>query len=735
MLYLGFLLHDELEMIMKKILLSFFVCTMSMYTYAQKITLENIYGGKYGEKSLRGVNSMNDGENYTILNEKGLVKKTYQSTVNKSLDKETVLVPGRFEGYEFSSDERYVLLQTNTKSIYRRSFTATFEVYDTETKAKVKVFDGKPIQEPLFSPDASKVAFAYQNNLYIQDLKSNQVTQITTDGKKNEIINGICDWVYEEEFGFVRAFDWNANGTALAYIRFNESKVKEINLPIYYQNLYPEDLSYKYPKAGEQNSEVSLFVYNLKTKTTDGVNLGEVENYYIPEIKFTKDANQLAVVTSNRHHNKVDVSFYDINSKKLNKLFTETNKAWIETDNFTLEFLDDNSFLWTSERDGNNHIYHYLPNGKLKNQVTKGDWEVTNFYGYNPVNKTIYYQSNANKGKRISTERQVFATSLDGNRTQQLTHLNGTNNAAFSNNFTYFINTFSNIDTPRTISLVETKSGKDLGVIVNNEAVKERLKADNIGTKELFTLTTADGIDLNAYVIKPKDFDPAKKYPVLMYQYSGPGSQNVNNAWQSSNDYWHQMLAQEGILVFCIDGRGTGYKGEEFKKSTYMELGKHEVEDQIAAAIEIGKLPYVDESRIGIWGWSFGGYMSSNALFKGNDVFKAAIAVAPVTNWRFYDTVYTERFMRTPQENASGYDNNSPINHVDKFKKGKFLLVHGTADDNVHPQNSFELAEALVQANKDFEMMYYTDKDHGIYGGNTRVHLYRKMTNFLKNNL
>ena len=720
---------------MKKTLFSFLVCTLSLYTYAQKITLESIYGGKYGEKSLRGVNSMNDGENYTILNEKGLVKKTYQSTVNKALDNEVVLVPGKFQGYEFSSDERYVLLQTDRKGIYRHSFTASFEVYDTETKRKVKVFDGKPIQQPLFSPDASKVAFAYENNLYYQDLKSNQVIQITTDGKKNEIINGICDWVYEEEFGFVRAFDWNATGTALAYIRFDESNVKEINLPVYYKNLYPDEMRFKYPKAGEQNSEVSLFVYNLKTKTTDGVNLGEVENYYIPEIKFTNDANQLAVVTSNRHHNKVDVSFYDINAKKINKLFTETNKAWIETDHFTLEFLPDNSFLWASERDGNNHIYHYLPNGKLKNQVTKGDWEVTRFYGYNPANKTIYFQSNADKGKRVSTERQVFATSLDGKKTKQLTNLNGTNSAAFSKNYTYFINTFSNIDTPRTISLIETKSGKDLGIIIENEALKNKLEADNIGTKELFTLTTADGIDLNAYVIKPKDFDPTKKYPVLMYQYSGPGSQNVNNSWQSSNDYWHQMLAQEGILVFCVDGRGTGYKGEDFKKVTYMELGKHEVEDQIAAAVEIGKLPYVDADRIGIWGWSFGGYMSSNALFKGNDVFKAAIAVAPVTNWRFYDTVYTERFMRTPQENASGYDDNSPINHVDKFNKGSFLLVHGTADDNVHAQNAFELAEALVQANKDFEVMYYTDKDHGIYGGNTRVHLYRKMTNFLKKNL
>lgn len=719
---------------MKKIILSLAVFALSVCSFAQQITLEGIYGGKYRENSLYGVNSLNDGENYTVLTKEGLVKRSYASTLKKDEAADVVLVPGKFEGYEFSNNERYVLLQTNANQIYRHSFTAKFEVYDTQTKAKTLVFDGKGIQEPLFSPDASKVAFAFDNNLYIQDLKTNKVTQVTTDGKKNNIINGINDWVYEEEFGFVRNFDWNADGTSLAYVRFDESKVKEINIPIYYHNLYPEELRYKYPKAGQDNSEVSLHVFDTKNNATTNVDLGGVQNYYIPKIKFSTKANLLTVVTSNRHQNNVDVSFYDINTKKVNKLFTETNKAWIETDNLTVEFLADNSFLWTSERDGNNHIYHYADNGKLINQVTKGDWEVTNYYGYNPVNKTLYYQSNANNGKRISTERQISAISLDGKKSTMLTKNNGTNSAAFSKNFTYFINTFSSVTTPKTISLVESKSGKDLGVIVNNQPLKEKLNADNIGTKELFVLKTAAGNELNAYVIKPKDFDPNKKYPVLMYQYSGPGSQNVNNTYFNSNDYWHMMLAQEGYIVFCVDGRGTGYKGEEFKKQTYLQLGKYEVEDQIAAAKEIGNLPYVDKARIGIWGWSYGGFMASNVLFKGNDVFKAAIAVAPVTNWRYYDSVYTERFMRTPEENAAGYDDNSPINYANQLK-GNFLLIHGSADDNVHPQNTFELSEALVQANKDFDMAIYTDKDHGIYGGNTRVQLYRKMTTFLKKNL
>ncbi|WP_291092540.1 S9 family peptidase [Empedobacter sp. UBA6745] len=719
---------------MKKFILSLAVLAMGAYSYAQQITIEGIYGGKYRENSLYGVNSLNDGENYTILTKDGLVKRSYELTLKKGQTSDVVVVPGKFEGYEFSSDERYVLLQTNSHQIYRHSFTAKFEVYDTQTKSKVLLFDGKGIQEPLFSPDASKVAFAFENNLYIQDLKSNKVTQVTTDGKKNNIINGINDWVYEEEFGFVRNFDWNADGTSLAYVRFDESKVKEINIPIYHNNLYPQELRYKYPKAGQDNSEVSLHVFDTKNNSTANVNLGGVQNYYIPKIKFSTKANLLTVVTSNRHQNNIDVSFYDINAKKINKLFTETNKAWIETDNLTLEFLADNSFLWTSERDGNNHIYHYADSGKLINQVTKGDWEVTNYYGYNPGNKTLYYQSNSNNGKRISTERQISSVSLDGKKTTMLTKNNGTNSAAFSKNFTYFINTFSNITTPKTISLVESKSGKDLGVIVDNTSLKDKLTTDNIGTKELFVLKTAAGNELNAYVIKPKNFDPNKKYPVLMYQYSGPGSQNVNNAYFNSNDYWHMMLAQEGYIVFCVDGRGTGYKGEAFKKQTYLQLGKYEVEDQIAAAKEIGNLPYVDKSRIGIWGWSYGGFMASNVLFKGNDVFKAAIAVAPVTNWRYYDSVYTERFMRTPEENAAGYDDNSPINYANELK-GNFLLISGSADDNVHPQNTFELSEALVQANKDFDMAIYTDKDHGIYGGNTRIQLYRKMTNFIKKNL
>lgn len=719
---------------MKKLLL--LVGVFSMLTVsAQQITLEGIWGGKYYAQGLWGISSMNDGEHYTVREQNGIYSYTYSSFINQT-DSKNVIVEGSFDGYAFSSDEKFVLVSTDTQPIYRHSATATWKVYNRESKAFTTIFDGKGIQEPTFSPDASKVAFVYDNDLYYQDLNTQKVTQVTTDGKKNEIINGICDWVYEEEFGFVRHFDWNADGTALAYVRFDESEVPEYFIQLYENQLYPNEMRFKYPKAGEDNSKVSLHTYDLKSVKTHTIDLSSVENYYIAQIKFTPEKNTLAVLTTNRHQNKVDVNFVDLKSHKVKKLFTETDDKWIETSDFTFEFLADNSFIWASERDGNRHLYHYNKEGKLINQITKGDWEVTSYYGYNVKDKTIYFQSNANNGKRISTEKQIHKINLDGKKILALTDRNGVNSAQFSKTFEYFINPFSSLQQANTYYLRSGKDKKEFGVIVGNSDAEIRLASDGLGTKELTTIKV-NGVDLNAYVIKPKDFDPNKKYPVLMYQYSGPGSQSVMNSWHNANDQWHFMLAQKGYLVYCVDGRGTGGKGVAFKKQTYLDLGKLEVEDQIGAAKEIAKLPFVDENRIGIWGWSYGGYMSSNCIFRGGDTFKLAIAVAPVTNWRYYDTVYTERFMRTPQENPEGYDRNSPITYAEYFddRKNKFLLIHGMADDNVHVQNAMDLADALIMANKQFDMMMYPDKNHGIYGGNTRLQLFTLMTNYIINNL
>jgi dipeptidyl-peptidase-4 len=601
-------------------------------------------------------------------------------------------------------------------------------LYDTTNKKVSKVFDFQ-VQEPTFSPDGKKIAFARDNNLYVFDIASKQITAITSDGKKNSVINGITDWVYEEEFAFVRAFDWSKDSKKVAYIRFDESQVPEFSMSMFKKDLYPTVETFKYPKAGEKNSEVSLHIYDVTSKGTQNVNLSQYADFYIARMKWTNENNVLSAQVLNRHQDNLDLLFIDGNSGATKVVLNEKDKAYIDvTDNLT--FLKDNSFIWTSEKDGFNHIYLYDKTGKLKNQVTKGNWEVTNYYGFDEKNNTVFYQSVENG----SINRDVYSINLNGKNKVRLSKSTGTNAATFSPNFQYFITTFSSATQPTTYTLNEAKKGAQVQVIENNEALATKLKGYDLPAKEFFVLKTAKGNELNAWILKPKDFDPNKKYPVFMYQYSGPGSQQVNNDWNGTDDYWFQMLAQQGYIVACVDGRGTGFKGAAFKKVTQKELGKYEVEDQIDAAKVIGNYPYVDKNRIGIWGWSYGGFMASNCILKGADVFKMAIAVAPVTNWRFYDSIYTERYMQTPQENATGYDENSPINHVNKLK-GKYLLIHGSGDDNVHVQNSMQMIEALIQANKQFDSEIYPDKNHGIYGGKTRIQLYTKMTNFIKENL
>jgi dipeptidyl-peptidase-4 len=597
-------------------------------------------------------------------------------------------------------------------------------VYDIASK-KLSKFTEKAIQEPTFSPDGNKVAYAFENNLYVFDFGSNKETQITTDGKKNAVINGITDWVYEEEFAFVRAFDWNANGTKIGFIRFDETNVLEFSMDMYNQGLYPTQSVFKYPKAGEKNADVSLHIYDVNASKTQKIDLSNYTDFYIARLKWTNDANILSAQVLNRHQDNLDLLFVDGNSGAKKVVLNEKDKAYVDvTDNLT--FLKDNSFIWTSEKDGFNHIYHYDKSGKLKNQVTKGKWEVTSYYGFDEKNKTIYFQSVENG----SINRDVYSISIDGKSKKRITLKTGTNNATFSPNFQYFINTYSSATSAPYYSLNDSKTSKEVKKIQSNEAVEEKLAKYAISPKEFSTITTEKGHVLNTWMIKPKDFDPTKKYPVFMFQYSGPGSQQVANTWNGTNDYWFMMLAQKGYIVACVDGRGTGFKGADFKKCTQKELGKYEVEDQIDAAKVFGKYTFVDKSRIGIFGWSYGGFMASNCIFQGADTFKTAIAVAPVTSWRYYDSIYTERYMQTPQENASGYDNNSPITHVNKLK-GNFLLIHGTADDNVHVQNTMKMVEALVQANKQFDWAIYPDKNHGIFGGKTRLQLYTKMTNFI----
>ncbi len=699
----------------------------------KQISVEKIYAGEFDTEGLPLLQSMKNGKQYTILNfdrsngSSRLDKYDYTTlekveTIVSSSDLESIQ---NFSSYSFSEDESKILLATQVEPIFRRSTLGIFFVYDIESKSLTKVSDAK-IQEPLLSPDGRQVAYVSNNNLYIFDITSKKTRQITDDGVKNKIINGVTDWVYEEEFAFVRAFAWNSNGTKIAFLRFDETDVPEFSMDVYGAELYPRPYVFKYPKAGENNAIVTLHMFDVQDGQISKVDLGDA--YYIPRIKWMHNSNYLSVQTINRHQDHLMLHAVNATDNSVSLLLEERDKAYVDvTDNLT--FLADDSFIWTSEKDGNNHIYLYNDEGQLMNQITKGQWEVTNYYGYDQNEDRVYYQSTENG----SINRGVYSISSGGKNKEALAADKGTNTADFSADFTYFVNTYSNATTPPVYTLHLALTGKKLKSIKDNAALKQKLSGYDISFKEFSTLKV-NGNDLNMYMIKPKDFDSSKKYPLFMTQYSGPGSQSVANRWMASNDYWHEMLAQQGYIIACVDGRGTGFKGSDFKKITQKELGKYEVEDQIAAAKKLSELPYIDAKRTGIWGWSYGGFMSTNCILKGNDVFETAIAVAPVTSWRFYDSIYTERYMQTPQENASGYDDNSPFNYPELLK-GDYLLIHGSGDDNVHVQNSMRMIEALVQANKQFDWAIYPDKNHSIYGGNTRVHLYNMMTNFIKDNL
>ncbi len=723
---------------MKTSLIYLFSCLFVFTATSQKtsFSLDQIWDGSFRTQGLSALHSMNNGQQYSVLNFDRATRSTSIDLYDyKTLSKVKTIASSKtmdaipyFSNYIFSEDERKVILETNTETIYRHSVLGHYYVYDVNSESLEMISEDK-IQEPTFSPDGTKVAYGHNNNVFIKDLLSGITKQITFDGEKNKIINGITDWVYEEEFAFVRAFEWNASSDTIAFIRFDETQVPEFSMDIYGTDLYQTQEVFKYPKAGEKNAIVSLHFYDLNSENTSTVSLSKkYQDFYIPRIKWTNDPNILSAQFLNRHQNTLDLWMINPRSNQSNLVLSEHDEAYVDvTDNLT--FLQDNSFIWTSEKDGFNHIYHYSKEGKLITQITKGDWEVTNYYGYNESAHSIYYQSVENG----STNRDVYSIRLNGKRKKRLSLAEGTSDASFSADFTYFIKTYSNASTPPKYTLNDSKTGRLLKNIKDNSALLKTLSNYKFSNKEFSTINV-NGNDLNMWMLKPADFEASKTYPLLMFQYSGPGSQKVANSWFTARDYWHQYLAQQGYIVACVDGRGTGFKGADFKKITYLNLVKYETEDQIQAAKQISELPYIDASRIGIWGWSFGGHMSTNCLLKGNDVFKMAIAVAPVTSWRFYDTIYTERFMRTPQENPIGYDDNSPFNYPELLK-GDYLLVHGSGDDNVHVQHTMRMVEALIQADKQFDWAIYPDKNHGIYGGNTTKHLYTKMTNFLHEKL
>lgn len=706
-------------------------------TELKQVSLADIWSdGTFRAETVRGLRSMNDGVHYTVLesSENGISLSKYNYKAGKRVESLLSSDELKFEGknlqiddYEFSADEKKVLIATEVEAIYRRSSKAYFYVVDLETK-EVKQLSNKGKQLYAdFSPSGEKVAYVQDNNLFYKDFESGNEVQITTDGEKNKIINGASDWVYEEELELSQAFEWSADGKKIAFYKFNEEAVKQWNMKIY-DGLYPTNEQFKYPKAGEENAKVEIKLFDISTNITIPVKLN-VAYEYLTSIQWTKDANQLAVMSSNRHQNELNINLVNAKDGSSKVIYTEKSETYIEMP-FHVHFTDDEkSFIILSEKSGFRHLYLHDMSGKLKQQLTKGNWPVTEFYGLDSKNKKVFYQS----AETSPMDRNIYSVDLKGKNKKRLSEKDGTNDAAFSSSFSYFINYHTTANTPNYITLNDA-TGKEIRVLKDNSELKEKLSEYQLSEKTFFDFETSEGIKLNAWMIKPADFDASKVYPVFLTIYGGPGSQTVTNSWGGSNYFWHQLLAQKGYIVVSVDNRGTGGRGVDFKKCTYKQLGKYETIDQIEAAKYFATLPYVDAKRIGVQGWSYGGYMSSLCILKGAEQFKMAIAVAPVTNWRFYDSIYTERYMQTPQENENGYDDNSPINHVGKLE-GNYLLVHGMADDNVHLQNTTEMISAMVNADKQFDLFVYPNKNHGIYGGNTRYHLFKKMTNFIENKL
>jgi len=724
---------------MKKLLILCALLALVFKTYSQQkqsITLEDIWTkGTFSAKGVAGFTSLNDGRYYCDLDEKqNLIRFEFATGngVDTLIKHDDLKMPGKneaidFNSFEFSNDESKILIPVETEHIYRHSSRSLFYVYDLKTH-KLSLPINEKVRYATFSPDASKIAYVKENDLFYYDLFLKQETRISNDGKVNNIINGATDWVYEEEFAIYKAFFWSPNSDKIAFYRFDESKVKEYEMAMY-GKLYPEQTKFKYPKAGEANSVINIYVYDLRSQLNAEMDIGKETDIYIPRIKWTNDNNTLCLTRLNRLQNKMELLLDDAGSGKSRILYSEENKYYIDvTDN--LIFLNkEKSFIISNERDGWNHLYLYDMNGKLIRQITKGNFDVDDFYGMDEKKGLIYYSASENN----PVERYIYCIGVNGKNKKQLITRKGWNGGTFNSAFTYFLNANSTTNSPGYYSL-HSNDGKEIRVLETNQALNDKLKNYNISPASFTQFNNTEGTALNAWVIKPLNFDSTKKYPVLMYVYGGPGHQLVTDRWMGNNYFWYQLLAEKGYMIVCVDNRGTGFRGEQFKKCTYLQLGKFESEDQIAVAKNLATLPYVDAKRIGIWGWSFGGYMSSLCISKGADVFKTAIAVAPVTNWRYYDNIYTERYMRTPQENGKNYDDNSPINHVEKIK-GKFLLIHGTADDNVHFQNSVEMVDMMIKKGVRFDSEYYPNKNHGIGGGKTRLHLYDKLTRFLLDNL
>ena len=693
------------------------------------ISIEDIWSkGTFAAASAQMGHSMADGEHYTMMDAEGIAKysyktgeKTDQICCFSDMEEAKGLT---FQSYAFDDSERKILLSANFDAIYRYSGVSDYYVYDLDHKT-LRCLSGSGKQRlTAFSPDGRYVAYVRDNNLYMMELASLKETAVTTDGLRNHIINGTTDWVYEEEFAITRGFRWSPDSRRIAFYRFDESKVREYSMQMW-GGLYPDDYTYKYPKAGEDNSRVEVLIYDVQTRRCITPDLGSDNDQYLPRFQWTADPSQLCVMRMNRLQNQMELLLVDADSGNLTTLYEERSDTYVDVPS-TLTFLPDKKhFIISSERGGFNQIYYCTMDGKFQMRLTPDDYDVVDVCGIDEKRKRLFFT--AHKSSPINTELMV--SDFNGRRVAQLSQQEGTHRVSFSRGCNYYIDQFSTANTA-PVTTIYSHKGKLLRVLQDNADLQAKMKEYGAGRLSFGTLTTSRGDELNYYVILPENFDSTKRYPLLFFVYGGPGSQQVVNAYRGGDYYWFHMLSQRGFAVACFDGRGTGGRGAHFKKQTYKNLGAMECEDAIEAARWFGQQAWVDASRIGIFGWSFGGYLSSLALLKGNDVFKTAIAVAPVTTWRYYDNIYTERFLQRPQDNAKGYDDNSPLHFADRLK-GNYLLVHGTGDDNVHFQNSADMISALERAGKHFELRIYPNKNHSIYGGNTRQNLYELMTDFL----
>ena len=703
------------------------------------ITLEDLWmSGRLYADRVPGFNFSRSGGRYTQIIE-GRVEEVDFAT-GKTLgivldygrirnDNPLLAMPEGFDGYTFSDDQQRILLSTNEQPIYRHSSQADAYVFDRKSGAIVKLDTlGQQLQATL-SPDGRKVAYVRDNDLYFRDLEANRTVRVTIDGRRNAILNGITDWVYEEEFGIPHAFVWSPDSKSILFIRFDEQKVPEFTMEIHTDTTYPEYRTWKYPKVGEANSTVTAHVYDLASAKTRQIFDSGDGDTHVPRYYWTNDNKPMLWVT-NRHQNEMSLQVEPRPGTKLETVLAEKRDTYLDVHD-DLRFLQDGTFLWTSDKSGYNHIYHHAANGKLIAQLTKGNYPVTEFYGIDEVRGDIYFQAAAKSPLR----REVYRVPLTGGKPATISTAPGWNEAVFAADYSGYMLTHSTANTPPTYTIYD-RSGKLIRTLVDGAKTQQVQREESWRPIEYWTFKTPEGVELNGWRITPEGFSESAslKYPLFMFQYSGPGSQQVVDRWGGHNHWWFQMLAQQGYIVACVDPRGTGGRGADFQKQTYLELGELETQDQIAAAKYLGEQSWIDADRIGIFGWSYGGYMSSLCITKGADVFKLAIAVAPVTNWKWYDSIYTERYMRTTRENPSGYHDNSPIYFADKLK-GHYLLVHGSGDDNVHAQHSIEMANALIAANKDFEFDLYPNRNHGIYGGVTRYHLYKRMTEFINRNL